>query len=1006
MKKFDLGYLENSNIFEVNRLEAKSDHSYYRNLKEAREKKSSFKMSLNGVWKFNYSKNLNGIINNFYEESYSVESWDNIKVPGHIQLQGYDKPHYVNTMYSWDGHDNILPPSIPKRYNPVGCYVKEFDISSDFNGKPLYISLQGVESAFFIWLNGEFIGYSEDSFTPSDFDLSDFYKEGKNKLAIMVVKFSSGSWLEDQDFWRFSGIFRDVYLYTVPETHVEDIFVHTNLKDDYKNCDLSIDIKIKGKLGSTIKATLLDNEDNVIAEFQEEIKDYNMSLNKELENVKLWSAEEPNLYNLNIEVIKKDGQEVNILEVITEKVGFRAFEMINNIMHINGKRIIFKGVNRHEFSCYTGRNISKEEMLWDVKTMKKNNINAVRTSHYPNESYFYELCDEYGLYVIDETNLESHGTWQKMGAIKPENVVPGSKEEWRECVIDRAKSMLERDKNHPSIIIWSCGNEAFGGKNIYLMSEYFRKRDSSRLVHYEGVFNDRTYNESSDMESRMYAKVKDIEQYLNDSPIKPFILCEYTHSMGNSNGGMHKYIELEEKYPLYQGGFIWDYIDQGLMTKDIYGKDYLAFGGDFGDRPTDYNFCTNGIIYANRKESPKMQEVKFNYQNIRININFNKVSIKNNNLFINLDKYDFIWEYSRDGIALETGKVKINLEPGNEIELILPIEKDEIPGVYTVDVKATLSEDSIWAAKGFEVAFGQDYYEIKDEIDKESKANKIIVSDCDVNFGVRGLNFEVIYSKNYGGMISYKYNGKEFIETIPKPNFWHAPTDNDRGNSMPYNCAMWKVASLYSRVIDINISYNDYEAKITYTYLLPTVPECKCDVSYTTVGDGSVKVKMDYKAVDNLANMLDFGMIFKIPSKYENLTWFGRGGEENYCDRNKGARLGIHNNKVIDNVSQYVIPQECGNKTDVKWAKVTDEFGNGLLINGDNFEFSALPYTPHELENAYHHYELPQVHYTVIRASLMNIGVGGDDSWGAMPYDEYLIPSNKDMSFEFTIKGI
>ena len=781
----------------------------------------------------------------------------------------------------------------------------------------------------------------------------------------MVVKFSSGSWLEDQDFWRFSGIFRDVYLYTVPKTHIDDIFVHTNLKDDYKNCDLKIDIKIKGELGSKIKATLVDNENNSVANFKEEINDYNLSLNKELKDIKLWSAEEPNLYNLIIEVIKNNEQEDEVLEVITEKIGFRSFEMINNIMHINGKRIIFKGVNRHEFSCYTGRSISKDEMLWDVKTMKKNNINAVRTSHYPNESYFYELCDEYGLYVIDETNLESHGIWQKMGEINPENVVPGSKEEWRECVIDRAKSMLERDKNHPSILIWSCGNESFGGKNIYLMAEYFRKTDNSRLVHYEGIFNDRSYNESSDMESRMYAKVKDIEEYLNNNPNKPFILCEYTHAMGNSNGGMHRYIDLEDKYPLYQGGFIWDFIDQGLMTKDINGKNYLAFGGDFGDRPTDYNFCVNGIIYADRKESPKMQEVKFNYQNIRINV-----------------------------------------EPGNEIELMLPIEKDENPGVYTVDVRATLSEDNLWADKGFELAFGQDSYYIKNIQDKELKLNNIVVSDCDVNFGVRGLDFEAIYSKNCGGMISYKYNGKEFIETIPKPNFWHAPTDNDRGNSMPYNCAMWKIASLYARVIDINISYDEYEAKITYTYSLPTVPESKCDVTYITIADGSVKVKMNYKAVDNLPNMLDFGMIFKMPSKYENLTWFGRGEQENYCDRNKGARLGIHSNKVIDNVSQYVIPQECGNKTDVKWAKITDNFGNGLLVSGDNFEFSALPYTPHELENAYHHYELPQVHYTVIRTSLMNIGVGGDDSWGAMPYEEYLIPSNNDMSFEFTIKGI
>ncbi|MBM6820952.1 beta-galactosidase, partial [Clostridium saudiense] len=583
MRKFDLSYLENSEIYEVNRLESKSDHKFYRNLDELLEDNSSFKIELNGDWKFHYSKNLDGIINNFYEEDYNTESWDNIKVPGHIQLQGYDKPHYVNTMYSWDGHDDILPPLVPKRYNPVGCYVKEFDISSEFLSKQLHVSFEGVESAFYLWLNGKFVGYSEDSFTPADFDLSSLYKQGKNKLAVMVVKFCSGSWLEDQDFWRFSGIFRDVYLYTKPETHINDIFVHTNLKDNYKKCDLDVDLKIEGNLDSVIKATLIDNSNNKILEKTQSIESNTLSIKEEVTDIKLWSAEEPNLYTLLIEVLDKSN---NIIEVIQQKVGFRAFEMINNIMHINGKRIIFKGVNRHEFSCYTGRCVSKEEMLWDVKTMKRNNINAVRTSHYPNQSYFYELCDEYGLYVIDETNLESHGTWQKMGKIDSKCVVPDSKKEWRECVLDRAKSMLERDKNHPSIIIWSCGNEAFGGENIYLMSEYFRNTDSSRLVHYEGVFNDRRYNNSSDMESRMYAKVKDIEEYLNNNPEKPFMLCEYTHAMGNSNGAMYKYIELEEKYPMYQGGFIWDFIDQGLMTKDIYGKDYLAFGGDFGDRPT------------------------------------------------------------------------------------------------------------------------------------------------------------------------------------------------------------------------------------------------------------------------------------------------------------------------------------------------------------------------------------------------------------------------------------
>ncbi|EKY25798.1 glycoside hydrolase family 2 TIM barrel-domain containing protein [Clostridium celatum] len=1009
MSKLNLSYLENPEIFNINRLEATSDHKYYKNVGEVKRGISSFKYYLNGSWKFNYSRNLNDIISNFYEEDYSVENWENIKVPAHIQLQGYDKPHYVNTMYPWDGHENIVPPEIPKVHNPVGCYVKEFEISEEFHCKPLYICFEGVESAFYLWLNGEFIGYSEDSFTPAKFYLTKHYKIGKNKLSVMVVKFCSGSWLEDQDFWRFSGIFRDVYLYTTPKTHISDMFIHTNLKDNYKNSDLNIEVNIKGELNSVIKASLFDSNGKIVTEIIEDVNNEKLMLYSEVKDIKLWSAEEPNLYTLIIEIIK-NGQ---VLEVVKQKIGFRSFEMINNVMYINGKRIVFKGVNRHEFSCYTGRCLSREEMIWDIKTMKKNNINAVRTSHYPNQSEFYDLCDEYGLYVIDETNLESHGTWQGAGKINTKHIVPDSKLEWRECVLDRAKSMLERDKNHPSILIWSCGNESFGGENIYLMSEYFRNRDTSRLVHYEGVFNDRRFNDSSDMESRMYAKVTDIEEYLNNNPEKPFILCEYTHAMGNSNGGMHKYIELEEKYPMYQGGFIWDFIDQGLMTKDIYGEDYIAFGGDFDDRPTDYNFCVNGIVYADRKESPKMQEVKFNYQNIKIDVNFNKAIIKNDNLFINLNRYDFIWEHLQDGKVIEAGKLDVSVEPGNKIEIKLPITRGSDIGNYTIDVKAILKEDTLWGNKGYEVAFGQDYYEVIEKYNEDLVKNnittdksRIVISDCSINFGVRGEKFEVIYSKNYGGMISYKYNGKEFIDTIPKPNFWHAPTDNDRGNFMAYNCAMWKIASLYAKVININTSYDENSAKITYTYSFPTVPESKCYVTYTTLVDGTIDIKMEYKAVDNLPNMLDFGMIFTVPCIYENITWFGKGKEENYCDRNKGARFGVHKNKVSDNLSKYVIPQECGNKTDVKWVSVTDNLENGLIIKGDNFNFSALPYTPHELENAYHHYELPKVYHTVIRVSLMNSGIGGDDSWGAMPHDEYLIPSNRDMTFKFTIKGI
>jgi beta-galactosidase len=1012
MNNFDLEWLEDPEIFQVNRMKYHSDHKYFKNMEEATSNKTYMKSSLNGSWKFNYANNLYNMQKDFYKEDFRVDNWDTIEVPGHIQLQGYGKPHYVNTMYPWDGHENLIPPQIPKDFNPVGSYAKDFYINNEWKDKPIYISFQGVESAFYIWLNGEFVGYSEDSFTPAEFDLTPYIKEGKNRLAVMVVKFSTGSWLEDQDFWRFSGIFRDVYLYTIPKTHIRDMFIKTSLKNNYKDSDLNIQLDILGGLKGSLRLSLIDSKDatslinseniiNIGKNIDKSKEDCNLEIKFEVNNIKLWSAEKPNLYNLIIEILDDNNE---IVEVVTEKVGFREFKMINNIMHINGRRIVFKGVNRHEFSMYNGRNISKEEMLYDVKTIKQNNINAVRTSHYPNNSYFYELCDEYGLYLIDEANLETHGTWQNIGRIDYVNVIPDGKSQWLEAVLSRASAMLERDKNHPSILIWSCGNESFGGENIYIMSQLFKERDDSRLVHYEGVFQDRRFNDTSDMESRMYAKVWDIEKYLNDNPKKPFILCEYTHSMGNSNGGMHKYTDLSGKYLMYQGGFIWDYIDQGILTKDIYGKEYIAFGGDFGDRPTDYNFCTNGIVYADRKVSPKMQEVKYNYQNFMVNVEETSAVIKNNNLFIDMSKYKLKYSLLKNGEVKEEGYLEVELSAQEENKFKLPINKAKEKGEYIVNVSIVLKEETLWANKGHEVAYGQYIYNVEQE--EENKLEKIVVSNCEFNFGVKGEYFQIMFSKAYGGLISYKYRGVELISSIPKPNFWRSITDNDNGSKMGFKSSMWKGASLYQNIIEIETKISDYNASISYTYELATIPTTNCKLTYVVYGDGKIEVELEYKGTENLPNMLDFGMIFKIPCLYDNLEYYGYGEDENYQDRNKGARLGVYKIKVSDNVSKYVVPQECGNRTGVRWAKITDRKGHGVKIFGDSLDFSALPFTPHELDNANHHYELPKVYNTVIKVSSKQTGVGGDDSWGATPHEEYLLKANEDRRLKFNIIAI
>ena len=502
--KPNFGWLSDPAVFAVNRKPAHSDHRFYETRSQAEamaEMPLSF--SLNGAWHFAYARNTEEIPQGFWEKGYDVSDWDNILVPSHIQLAGYDKCQYINTMYPWDGHSELRPPQVDESYNPCGCYVRSFVLPEYLKNKRLTISFQGVETAFYLWCNGQLAGYSEDSFTPAEFDLDEFIEAGENRLAVLVCKRSTGSWLEDQDMWRLSGIFRDVYLYARPQVHLYDLFVQASLNETLDKAEITLQMQIINAQGAQAEIELFAPDGTKVYASLGIPLSESSTHTFPVENPALWSAEQPNLYKLFI-TIQKDGE---MIEAVPEKIGVRRFEMKDGVMCLNGKRIVFHGVNRHEFDCRTGRCVSYEDMVWDAKFMKRNNINAVRTSHYPNQTQWYRLCDEYGIYLIDETNLESHGSWQKMGQVKPDWVVPGDREEWLGIVLDRAKSMLERDKNHPSILIWSCGNESFGGKDIYEMAQYFRRRDPSRLVHYEGIFHDRRYPETSDMESRMLSLI-------------------------------------------------------------------------------------------------------------------------------------------------------------------------------------------------------------------------------------------------------------------------------------------------------------------------------------------------------------------------------------------------------------------------------------------------------------------------------------------------------------------
>ena len=1014
MKVFDYSLVKDPRYFKDGRMDAHSDHTYYRDGEEAKEKETSFRYDLNGIWKFHYARNYGSAIPGFEKEEYCCRDWDDIRVPAHIQMEGYDAPQYANVQYPWEGHEDIHPGEIPEHFNPVASYVKYFEVPEEMQGKRLFISFQGAESGIALWLNGHFVGYSEDSFTPSEFELTEYVKEGENKLAAQVFKWTASSWCEDQDFFRFSGIYRDVYLYTVPEVHVYDLQIRAIPDETLSAAALEIRTNTWGK--GTVKITLSKDGETVIEDKKaldgEEIYSWKVA------DPVLWSAEDPQLYDLTLEVYNEAGE---LQEVIPQRVGFRRFEMKDGIMTLNGKRIVFKGVNRHEFSSVSGRHVSEEELRKDLKTMKQNNINAIRTCHYPDASLIYQLCDEYGIYMIDETNLESHGSWDVAEFTKDYTyVVPHDKPEWLDMMLDRANSMYQRDKNHTAILIWSCGNESFGGKDIFEMSQFFRNTDPTRLVHYEGLCHDRRYNDTSDMESQMYPSVEAIKEFLAKDDSKPFICCEYTHAMGNSCGAMHKYTDLTDTEPKYQGGFIWDYIDQSIYKKDRYGKEFQAYGGDFGERPTDYNFSGNGIAYGgNRDASPKMQEVKFNYQNITAEVSADSVKVINKNLFVNTDIFDCKVTVAKNGKVIRKASLATAVAPLSEETYALPFAKEEKPGEYAVTVSFHLKEDKAWAESGHEVAFGQYVYQVEEPKKTCPEGVKVIRSTH--NIGVRGAHFEVLFSVLNGGLVSYKYAGKEMIEAIPKPNFWRAPTDNDCGNLMGMRYGQWKIASMYLSHKDFRqgpygpgnepeVEGNEKTVKVTYTYLMPTTPLSECRLSYEVSGDGRVKTTLSYDPVKELGDMPEFGVIFKFNADYDRVEWYGLGEAETYSDRKKGAKLGIYANKVADNIARYMVPQECGAKEEVRWAKVTDRKGRGMLFEMDEnngpMMFSALPYTPHEMENAMHPYELPEVHYTVVRVAKDQMGIGGDDSWGARTHEEYLLETDKKMEFSFVFKGL
>ncbi|MBR1873948.1 MAG: DUF4981 domain-containing protein [Eubacterium sp.] len=1072
MKTFNVNVVRDPKVFEDNRLPAHSDHVVYANKDECRYGYNSLRQSLNGVWRFRYSKNINEAKDGFWERDHDISGWDMIRVPAHIQMEGYGHPQYVNNQYPWDGSEYIKPGEIPERYNPVGDYALDFTVDRDWLNDRVCISFQGVESGFALWVNGSYVGYSEGSFDPAEFELSPFLSEGVNRLAVRVFKVTSSSWCEDQDFFRFSGIYRDVYLYRMVKTYITDISIVPALDETLDSARLmisgsavgegSVSFKLyepvgdRGEYIRSVKEGYIEAGKEVISD-SVRINEGELKGEYAISAPRLWSAEDPYLYILEMSVCDLQGNETSF---IRQLVGFRRFELKDGIMMLNGKRIVFNGVNRHEFNSDTGRVPDIGILEQDLKLMKSHNINAIRTCHYPDDSALYRLCDIYGIYMIAENNMETHGTWDAYLQKKrpKEYVVPGDHDEWMPMMLDRVNSCYQRDKNHPAILIWSCGNESYGGKVIYEMSKTFKKLDPHRLVHYEGIFWDRSYPDTSDMESQMYTNVADVEAFLKENKDKPFIMCEYTHAMGNSCGGMHKYIELSEREMRYQGGFIWDWVDQTIVKKDRYGVERYAYGGDFDERPHDGDFSGNGIIYGSREVSPKMQEVKYNYRTIKAYTSDTGFEIWNKNLFINTDHYDCYAILKRDGYSILKAAMDISVPPLEKKKYDYPdelmdyIKKDKeiasktgVGHEYAIDIVFELTQDEIWASEGEEVSYSQHvfkadvdspyrwsrgivgWYDPADPVDlcspegtgyltamNDNKCPKLKIVRDNQNIGVYGRDFSAMFSALLCGMISYRYGGVEMLKTIPMPNFWRAPVDNDYGNLMPKRMGQWKIASMYitgkneDKFQDTYpvVEESDGSVSLTYTYYMPTVPETVCEVCYRVYPDGTVETTLSYDAVKELEDMPEFGMMFKLDADYNRLTWYGYGEAESYVDRNESGRLGVWSADVRDQFAKYPLPQESGNHMGVRWATITDRRGRGMQFSGDGMNLSALPWTPHEIENAAHDYELPPIHYTVVRAALAQTGIGGDDSWGARALPEYEFKAEGHMSFTFSFKGI
>lgn len=978
-------------ISRVNALEPRATFMPYESL-DAALKGNRFMSKrcilLNGDWKFKLYKNYNEIEFGYAEPQFDSSAWDDITVPSNWQLKGYDKPQYCNIQYPWEGNERVPVGNAPTVDNPVGCYIKRLTLPEGFAQSKVILTFDGVESAFYLYINGFRLGYSEGSRNTVEFDITKALYPGENVIAVEVYKYSTGSWLEDQDYWRLSGIFRDVYITTLPTGYIFDAKLSHDIDSLYKSGTLLADITLDGVIDNNeIEMSVYDANGDIVAFSSKNINQVGeLNLKATLPFIKLWSSEHPYLYTVVFTLRDSHGEAT---QFISCKTGFRKLEIRNSVVYLNGKRLVLKGVNRHEFACDTGRAVSKETMGKDIMTLKANNINAVRTSHYPDSPYWYELCDEYGIYVIDENDLETHGT--RSSDFRTTPLLPGSKEDWTNACMDRVKALYQRDKNHPSVICWSLGNEAGGGENFRKMYDYLKENDETRFIHYESVWDDPKNDcPLSDVYSYMYIKPDELERKLKTQTDKPYILCEFSHAMGNSCGANDEYLRLSEKYPHFQGWFVWDFVDQAILTKNADGKDYLAYGGDFGDKPNDGNFCGNGLLFADRTPSPKLYEIKQLYQNVSIKAvkpEKGTVEIKNNFMFSNLNEYNLHWQQVREGIVVDSGDIEIDLAPGESKIVEIGIDS-RVKQEWYLNILIELKDSVKWAKAGHVVA-KQQFVINEYKIDRHTLAGSEISTR--IEYGtiyIYGNDTEVRFSRRTNKLCYASYGGRVIIDKPVEPSFWRALTDNDRGNHQAVRCGCWRYAGSDATFSLDAIKENGERVILETSFTVHTQPISKGKLIYTVTTRG-IHVDLEFKPDSLLPEIPEIGLKFTLPNDYYRLDYLGRGPYENYIDRSLSADIGLHKLNIDELYVPYLKPQENGERTDVRYALLVSQSGKLRFEADKEMEINVSKYTFEELESAKHTYELPESDKLIVRILARQMGVGGYDSWGAHTLDKY-----------------